>query len=377
MAILFTEQLPQDTFIHAFNDVGVVFAANGGNPLKAEITIEDITITITPSPEGVFTYNFKRLFSHLLLIEGITDDVQPDFINNPNQFIYQYNQGNKEVVVNYTVIYDDESTEDVQHNYRINRSVIQLEDFKKGLDNSLNKRLSLLLPFVSNSIRNYWASYFQGYPFDISIWSNEDRSITIKNVKSQVQTTLTLTKGVNRLYFSYGPSNLSFNNIFPTYNGINDIEFLIDNEVVFTLHLMKYEIGCGEYIKWLNSQGGWAYHLFYNSKTQRQSRPFEPIVNNNFINNKESQQIGQGSEVTDEMRLFSSKVQSFEKIILNELPTSPILLRWLSDIYQPIDLKKWIEEQQNPFRQIIFQNKRTFWEVELELSKNKIQTIKP
>ena len=377
MAILFTNQLTQDRFIHAFNDFGVVFNADGGTPIKADIEIDGIIVTITPNPEGKFRYNFKKLFSQVLSVSGFNDNIQPDLDNNPNQYVYTDNSGFKEVTAIYTVTYDNENTETVNIDYMLMRSVLQIEDLKRGMDNSLNSELALMLPFTTRSIKNYWASYFQGYPFDVSIWSDDARTVTVKNTKSQLSTTINVVKGINRFFISFGSSNLSFDNVLPTYNGLNELEFTIDGVVAFTLHLMKYEIGCGEYIKWLNSSGHWSYFLFYNTRTQRQSRPFEPITNLSFIDDSNSNLISQGVEVNDGLDLLAGNVQNFEKVLLNDIMASAKVYRYLGDNYQDIDTSKWIEEQMDATRQLIFQNKRYFWEVELQLNKNQVQTITP
>ena len=353
MALLqFTQDLPADELLDAFNNQVVVFNSPSASPaVKATITVNTVPFVITPDPDGNFTYNFSRLFRTIVnannFRDGVTTEVSGVTSNPP--YIYQDTDVLKEIDVDFEVLLEDDSTDTASKTYQVLRSVTQLEDHRRSLLKQNNPELTVLLPYAENASDKFHATYFEGYPFDLPIFSDVTRQLQITHEGTQQTATVNLEAGVNRLFVSNGSSNWSFENVLPLHTGVNELTLqplAPFTQKPVTVYLTKKQGLCGTFLKWFNQSGGWCYFLFNASQVNRKTKSLGVFSgdHSNLDNTHETQtQIGVTSQ--DTIDVFYSSITPEEKVLVDTILESPKVYRCLVDVFQDVEDADWISER--------------------------------
>ncbi|WP_407324033.1 hypothetical protein R5O24_02805 [Tenacibaculum maritimum] len=372
--ILFTTEISETNVLNAFNNNVVEYKSDSSLiPIKSVITILGEELEITPNPNGVFRYNFKEIVKKLINQNYFRDTIEPEI---ESSFVYLDDTVYKELLVEFKIEFEDESEETTSKAYMFLKSVEQLESFRKKLTNTENSSIALLTPFTDRSNKTYYSTYFEGYPFDISIYSNANRTITIHNKKINESTTMPLLKGVNRLFISDGNNNFSFEDELPLYFGINELEIRVSSTDYVTLFLKKVKSECGVYLKWFNNDGGWNYFLFKNYVENRKVKSIG-LLDKNFDNliDTEEPEIEMGKKSTDNISFFAPRIEEFEKKILNGVDESPKIYRYFNCMYQKSEKTDWIIERINSSKNELIDTKKKLYAVSIELNKTKRNTM--
>lgn len=261
MAIIFTKAISESELLNSHNNNIVEFYSNSVlTSTKCTLNFGSVSFEITPDPSGNFSYNLKHAIKELINENNFEDQILPDIENDG--YIYEDGSLYKLQGLTYTITFDNDTTEATTKNYIFTKSVKQPDRYDETIINSAIDLIGLLIPFRDYSVKSYAATYFTGYPFDIAIYSNIARTITIRNQTTNFSFDISVVKGVNRLFFSDGNQNFSFEDDLPLIYGENELEFIIGGSVKLTLFLDKKESGCGRFLKFYSSEGSYQYFLF-------------------------------------------------------------------------------------------------------------------
>ena len=214
---------PGGNILNAYNNCIIEFTSdeNINSIARALVTIEGFTLDLTPIA-GIFYVNLKNVITTIINQKRFEDEIN---INYPSNFLYLDNSLFHELNIDLTIKRDRGVTEQKTLNYSFFKSVKQIfrTDFTKS-----NK-----LFFLTKSNDNIpKVTCFDGHPFDLSIYSNEDRAVTVRNIRTASSLNINLSKGVNRLFLTNGQlENCGFNCLLPLYDGINELEFLFEKNI--------------------------------------------------------------------------------------------------------------------------------------------------
>lgn len=333
MAIQITEQ-PTNPPHKAYNNSIIEFGVDIGVPVTATITTGTYSFEISADANGKFEFNFKRIVEVLINQDQFTDDI---VVTDPAVYLFQDPKLFLDFSFTILVRLEDDTTVTQNYTWPFLKSVEQL--IRKPYQNS---ELKILAPYEGEVCH---LSYFEGYPFDIAIYSNIDRSVTVKNLRTGLSLILNLKKGVNRIFISNGENdNLGFESQLPLYLGINELEFSYNAAVAFTLFLDKKPVECGHLLKFLNQEGGWSYFRFLELSTldtkaatiQRLNADF-----NNLDKSYENYKIS-GKKAEQSQELQSGIITEHEKKIVEQIPTSPKVYLYTNEELQPFSLIDFI-----------------------------------
>ena len=351
MAIVFSQALSESDVLNAFNNNIVKFDSDNASPaVKAKITIGSVDVIITPDPSGEFTYNFKTFFETLLntnnFEDGIVNEVFADDMTP--QYVYEDTNLYQSISVTYEVTLESGSTESTSKTYNVTRSLLQLEDYRKG-HRIASQSLSLMLPFNEPGANNiFHVTYFEGYPFDLPLWSDAARSIEIRHQGTGLTTNLNVVKGINRIYLSNGSINWSFDDILPLHVGVNHIRIRITGltSQEMNVYITKKQGECGTLLKWFNQSGGWCYYLFNTHNEERKVKSLGTFNNSaKNLENTVEDVVNLGSASEDEIEVFYSSATPEEKRLINTIFDSPKIYRFLPDPFQNAQEADWVAER--------------------------------
>lgn len=352
MAILqFTQELPTDQMLDAYNNQVVVFNSPSASPaVKATITVNSVDFVITPDPDGNFTYNFSKLFQTIVNGNNFRDETaaQVQGVTSSPPYIYHDTAVLKAVSVDYSVLLQDDSTDTASATYYVLRSVTQLEDHRRSLIKQNNPELTVLIPYADTASDKFHATYFEGYPFDLPIFSDVARQMQITHEGTQQTATVNMNAGINRLFISNGSSNWSFENVLPLHTGVNELTLQPLSPFTqkpVTVYLTKKQGLCGTFLKWFNQSGGWCYFLFNTFQINRKTKSLGVFKNSHDIlanTHEENTLIGKTAQ--DTIDVFYSSITPEEKVLVNSIFESPKVYRCLVDVFQDVQDNEWISE---------------------------------
>ena len=374
MAISFITEISETEVLNAFNNNVVEYKSNSPKtPIKSIITVLGEELEITPNPNGVFHYDFKTIVKKLINGNYFRDTIEPEI---ESSFVYLDNTVYKQFSVDFTIQFNDLSEESISKTYKFLKAVEQLETFRKRLVNTENPSIAILTPFTDRSNKTYFSTYFEGYPFDLSIYSNTYRTITIHNKKINESTTMILSEGVNRLFISDGNNNFSFEDVLPLYFGVNELEFRVSSTEYVTLFLKKVESECGVYLKWFNNEGGWNHFLF-KTYTEKRKVKSTGVLNQDYDNliDTEEPEVEMGMTSRDNLKFYAGRLEEYEKEIINGITESPKIYRYLNCMFQKSEKMDWITQRIATKNMELVDSKKKLYEASIELNKTKRNTM--
>ncbi|MAX51599.1 MAG: hypothetical protein CMH22_06425 [Methylophaga sp.] len=334
MAIVFTTALPQDQVLNAYNNSVIRFGTDSGAPARSVVQVDKYKFEITPN-NGEFYFNLKDVVTLLINQNKFIDAIAPD---SPANYVFPDNTLFLDVEVSITIFKTNGASETDTLNLNYLKAVQQL--FRPIYDESETFRI--LLP--ADNIKKH-VTYFEGYPFDVSIYSNASRSVTVTNKRTAQSINISLLKGVNRLFLSNGENdNLGFEGSLPLNLGVNELVFSFGSES-YTLFVDKKPVACGVYVKWFNQSGGWSYWLFEALYQEKLTFKATQLINNDFRNleNTSSRQIITAKESQKAFDVETYLINHQERLILGDLPESPKVYFYAIPELQPfkaVDFKE-------------------------------------
>jgi hypothetical protein len=345
MAITITQDI-NNSINNAYNNAVILFESDNVLPsVSATVDVNGVVLTITPDTNGVFRYNFKEVIKNLINSNNFSDAVSPDIQSGDETTIKYDGNASTYLVANVTLIVtlSDNSTETLSKSYNFIRAVSQHEDFYRGVIES-NKDISLLHPIVDEQPIKHYARYFEGYPFDLSIFrKTPSASLEVLNKTNSIGFTFTSpSTNVTRLFFSDGRTDVSIENYVPLLDGYNLIEITdLDTQ---SIELQKTDAGCGVYLKWLNNNGGWSYWLFNNKHDRVRGIESGDDVFNDFENlgDNNTPYFQLGNNTIDTLDLNYQDATRDDKSVLNSLADSPSVYLFTGKPFSQVDNDNWL-----------------------------------
>ena len=262
MALIFNQEISQQKILFAYNNHIVRFKTDSALlPMFAELTIANYTLKLFPNPSGEFYYNFSDIVKTIMNLDNFKDDLDLDIQN----IGYVYSWTNRVFwtpTVQYKIVLEDLTEENDTRNYTFISGVLQLEDYKKRYPLFMDKQNTLMLsPFTKSNNQKSYVKYWEGLPFDITVYVSENANdLTLTNMTNLLSTQFSTTN-VMRIAFSDGRTTQTIEDILALQYGFNQMK-LEANNTTFYFDLVKEEYSCGVYLKFRNSLGGWSYWLF-------------------------------------------------------------------------------------------------------------------
>lgn len=359
MAITITKE-PQGPLLNAYNNSILEFTSSTGTPARALVELSGYVFEITPN-EGSFYFNMKDVISLLINQNAFADNVE---VTVPTSYLLQDTTLYLEQSVKLTVIKSTGATETLTKTYNFIKSVKQL--YRTAYDES--DLIKVLLPYADGR-KN--ATYFEGLPFDVSIYSNANRAVTLHNRRTGIDLTLNLLKGVNRLFISNGENdNMGFEHDLPLYVGPNDLEIEIDPTNKILMPIKKVAVDCGIYLKWFNQESGWSYWRFEKLYNENVSSKKLDELNSDFYNLEDSQSptISTGKETQRELDLDTGLMDANERILLDGIFQAPKVYIYSNEQLQPFSTVDWKEVDIKDGSQTVLSTKKAFHRFNIKVS---------
>lgn len=345
MAIVFLKELDTDTIKLAYNNNIVRFYTTSSvAPSNATIQIGSNTITLFPDPNGIFYYNFKDLITTILNTDNFTDDLNPDIVVS---FIYDWTNKislTDDVVI--TINLSNDTTEIDTRSITWLSGYVQLQDWKNMYPSSdlLEDGITLLQKKNGDSYFDFFVNYWQGYPFDLTVYGNNN-DILVENKVDLTNETFTFNK-ISRFVLSDGRTDVSIEDTISLQTGINDLDF----DSIFNIRLTKLTDFCtdGIYIKWINSLGGWNYWLFSKGQTQTKTKE-SGNLNNNFENLEDtiSPLVSLGKTSGNQIKVQQKRLSKQDKTLLSDLLDSAKVYLFTGTPFSQNTFNDWIEVNLN------------------------------
>ena len=371
MAITFSKSLSTTNLLNAYNNNVVEFSSdNVLDATKCTIVIGSNEFEITPI-NNVFRYNLKEVIKVLINANEFNDDILPS-ITASDATSHIYNDTSASYLsqlVDYTIEFTDTSTENISETYKFFKSVEQLEQNKKGVVTSGNP-IYVLSPFKKATNNTYNITYFEGYPFDISIYLENTGTTTILNQTNSLSYDFTLPNTVNRLFFSDGRTTITIDDYLPLITGLNELKITNGTDVIY-VNVTKIESKQGNYIKWINQYGGWSYWLFNCIHQRKRTIKNGDSVFNDFDNVSETTTPFKNIGVTSSevLTLVSENVSEYNQEVLNGLLDSPRVYYYTGERLTQMNNVSWLGVKVKNATKIItdYKNKTLKYKLSIEL----------
>lgn len=341
MAIVFLKQLDNTKVNLVYNNNLVRFYSSSSfTPVNSTITIGSNVVTLFPDPNGVFTYNFKDLITTILNVDNFKDDLNPDL-----DVSYVYDWTDKisltdDIVIE--VLLSNDSTETNTTNITWLSAFVQLREWKRTYPATelLTTDVSLLQKKNNTDLYDYHLNYWNGYPFDLTLYANEE-TITITNEVDLSNVDLDFDK-ISRLVFSDGRTDVSIEDTINLQEGFNNLDF----GGFFNLNLNKSVDHCpnGIYLKWINSFGGWNYWLFNRGQENLKTKELGTL--NNDFNNLEdtiSPLVSLGKTSESAIKVREQRIKEYDKVMLSDLLDSAKVYLFTGLPFSQNTFNDWIE----------------------------------
>lgn len=325
MAITFSKLISETNILNSYNNNVVIFSSDDVlDSVKCVINISGLDFEITPI-SNVFRYNFKEVVTVLINQNRFTDDILPILVlgdssshiynDTPNTFINP--------LVTFTITFTDDSTEQTTATYKWLKSVEQLEQNKAGVVTGGNN-IYMLSPFKKATANTYNITYFEGYPFDISLFLETPGVVNVLNQTNALDYDFTMSNTINRLFFSDGRITITIDDYLPLVDGLNELKITRGSDIIF-VNVTKVPAIDGVYVKWFNQYGEWSYWLFNCKHERRRTDKDLKTINNDFSDVSDTTvpmyEIGKTSQ--DTLTLIADVVGENDQEVLNGILDSP------------------------------------------------------
>lgn len=345
MAIVFNKQLDTTKIALAFNNNVIEFYSDSGiAPANATITIGSESVTIYPNPNGTFRYNFKELIISIINVDNYTDDLNIDLSTS---YVYDWTDKvslTDEVIT--TINLSNDTTETDTREITWLSGYVDLYKWKQNYpqEDLINTQLRLLQRYNGDNYYNHYLKYWDGYPFDLTLWRNFDVT-DIENITNSDTYSLTENNVITRLAFSDGSTDISIEDELSLLDGINDLFFYGEfND--FNLRLDKVTQFCpnGIYIKWINSLGGYSYWLFAKGENTTKTDSRGALFNDrNNLEDTISPFVSLGKEANKTIKVREQRINSQYKILLEDLLDSAKVYLFTGVPFSKNTFNDWLE----------------------------------
>lgn len=352
MAIVTTKAPSQTEWLFSGNNHILEFESDDENttPQTATISIQgiDLPILIYPDPEGKFWFNFQEYFE--VLFDNMIDDIDPETVNEIDfdTYLFDWTKSVKTITVEYSILMTDETSVTSQITLFVAFGVEDYLSYKQGENKSANKVL-IQLPLKIGTSTNYYAKYFEGYPFDIGFTQAIPALINPQNIQNlvtgEISADLNTSYSAQRLVFSNGDETTTIENHLVLIEGTNIIRFAGGTGPDQDVYIKKVETCEGVYLKWLNSFGGYSYYLFNDRKTVTLDNNSKgmALADHKELQDTNSPWMGLGKERSEEWDLIAEYLTKDDVNLLFDLLESRQVYLFTGRQYSANSTNDWLQ----------------------------------
>lgn len=349
MSIIFTQPIEEDKLRLAYNNDVVWFYSD--NVLEAKSCMvrdrvnNSFNATLYPAPTGIFFFNFKPYVSALINTNNFSDTLQTALNrSDPNSFVYNSTAGTLlSTVVNIEITLADDSTQDADYYLTWLGGAAQPGSYSGFTKNGTYA----LTPFKTNSSNGYYLKYWQGYPFDISVYTAWPQ-FTVKNETNLLDAQFTAPGNVLRMVFSDGDDDETLEDLLPLTEGYNALRIMPGSTASATdifIGLEKVAYKCGVYLKWLNAMGGYSYWLFEDTYSIDRTTKQLGELSRDYYNLQDTfaRTLQIGKESQDTLKIIAELLTEDERRIVEGILDSPKIYLFTGKPYARSSYRDWIE----------------------------------
>jgi len=350
MSIIFSKPIEATKLRMAYNnDVLRFYSDNTVAAKSCRITNRNDTtalnITLYPAPDGTFFFNFKPYVTALINTHNFADTLLTELDRtNPDTFIYNATPGTLlQINVNIEITFADGSTDDVTHTLTWLAGASQPGSYTP--QSTLGTYV--LSPFAKASANAWHLKYWQGYPYDISVYTPAT-VFRVSNETNLLTQQFTIPGQVFRLVFSNGDDDETLEDLLPLSDGHNSLRILATAEpsaddVFVTLNKVAYKPGV--YLKWLNAMGGYSYWLFEDTYSiDRSTKQLGELdSDNDNIEDSFGRTIQVGKESQDTLKIVVELLTEEERRIVEGILDSPKIYLFTGQPYARNGYHDWVE----------------------------------
>lgn len=339
MGTISVSGIDENTFLNVYNNnVSNIVVVPGMSEVldyvKITLPLYSTSFIVTPSSGGnLTTFNFREVFKVLM-----TNNINAD-LGEPIEEV----DLNNDLLALFTVEYEANFKGfnipvSVSVDYKAFHSVEQIgETVVKDITK----------PHLLNQTN---LTFFKGYPFDFSLYSNS--SIQLNNLNTDAFVLYgAVPDGVNRVYLSRGKYLLDQVDEFPDFiarvladggtvvsnpcyspdlvpllrDGYNDLRVILNINPSIYLKINLIDACEGVYLKWFNEDGVWDYWLFNNIHKDNIDSKVIDIYNTDFesIETTYFPSLITGKEAINTLDLTYNGLNDYEYKQVKSILTSP------------------------------------------------------
>jgi len=320
MAIVFTKNYGSTDLLTTGNSWIVKFNSSTSEfPQRAKITFSGKDFYVDPSPDGSFSFDYKRIMNSLMNLNNFEDTLN-DFEIVGTTYVVEGVNEYAELSVTYLMEFASPSNASSTKSYRFKKGVYDPLEFRLG-NQSLDTIFDVLLPQVNGES---YARMTSEQPFDISIYSVSTLPISIANESNLSSEIVYPYQGVNRIFLQDGQGN--YMNTLSLSDGWNRIRFthVGDIENPKFVNVFKEPSSCKSVLKWFNLEGGWSTFPFIHEVETIGSKTKSFIENHySTFDDYESNLTSTGTDLMKEREHTAVRVSSNEVVAFKGLIASP------------------------------------------------------
>jgi len=343
------------------NDVLRFYSDKPLIPLYADVTLTEANVLLLagtepkvyfsarlyPNPEGRFYINLQPYVAASVNTRNFHDTLQSNIISGSvSSFTYSFADGtilNGNLTI--SVAHTNENPDTITKSLIWLAGAQQMESYTRLAKTDI----LLLLPFKKDTTQEYYLKYWQGYPFDISIYNSAGifatfNSIKVNNETNGLSQSFSSARNITRLIFSDGRSDETLETVLPLAEGTNKLKFTYSTKSTRAL-IEKIPFKNGIYLKWLNALGGYSYWLFEDTYAIDRTTKYNGEIDSDTANIENSfnrtLQIGKTSQ--DSLKIVAELLTEDERRIVEGILDSPKIYLFTGKPFSQNGYRNWTE----------------------------------
>lgn len=328
-------------------------------PEKCEITVSNgtvtETVTIYPSPDNKFYYNFKDL---ILSLNSIKIKKYIDDLDLTGQRYKDWSRILEIVSIELKIIFTDNtlalpSFEIYSFETYFLNAVKQLNRRAyKAFDNfPINGKGVALLPRSEKPNSYPKIKYWTGYPFDVSFYNTKPFNAIVQDPITFVSSAglvifeNDIVSKITRIILSDGMNSDVQDYLAPLQKNVYEVDINYDSVLQTKIHLESEETNLckGVYLKWVNALGGLSYWLFKLNDEELAVKSLGDLEND-FLNlqNTISPTENLGQNATGSVDLYEAFDESYTHILQDLLISNKVYM-FTGEQYSAATPLDWVE----------------------------------
>lgn len=343
------------------NDVLRFYSDKTLPPLYADVTLRETNLLLLdgtqpnvyfsarlyPNPQGQFYINLQPYVAATINTRNFHDTLQSNINSgSTSSFTYFFADGTV-LIGNLTisVAHPNENPDTITKSLVWLAGAQQLDSFSRLAKNDL----LLLSPFRKDTTQEYYFKYWQGYPFDISIYNLTGiftlfNGLKVTNETNGLSKSFTLGANVTRLIFSDGRTDETLETILPFAEGTNKLKLTYSTKSKLAV-VEKIPYKSGVYLKWLNAMGGYSYWLFEDTFAIDRATKYNGEIDSDTANleNSFNRTLQTGKTSQDSIKIVAELLTEDERRIVEGILDSPKIYLFTGKPFSQNIYRSWTE----------------------------------